>query len=69
MRQGLAIAALFLVGAPAAGWLLTALGCVGAEPLLGSFCGHNGYIPLFGFTVAAWLVLVVAIAVRAGRRT
>jgi hypothetical protein len=68
MRQVLAIAALFLVGGPALALAITALGCAGADPVLGVFCGHNAYIPLFGFTVVAWLALVVGIAVRSGRR-
>lgn len=67
--QGIVIAALFLVGAPVSGWLLTSIGCAGASPFLGAFCGHNSYIPLFGFTVAVWLALVAGIALRSGRRS
>jgi hypothetical protein len=67
LRSAIAIVALFIVGAPAVAFLLTALVCAGAAPVFGSFCGHNAYIPLLGFTVAAWLALVIGVALRSGR--
>ena len=67
MRSAIAIVALFILGAPAVAFLLTALVCAGAAPVLGTFCGHNAYIPLFGFTVAVWLVLAFGVALRSGR--
>jgi hypothetical protein len=51
------------------GYLLTWVGCAGVNPMLGAFCGHNGYIPLFGFTVVAWVALAVVIALRSGQHS
>jgi hypothetical protein len=44
-----------LIAGPALAFVIVALGCGGASPLLGVFCGHNSYIPLAGFTVALWV--------------
>ena len=51
-----------LVGGPAVALLILALGCNGASPPLGTACGHNLPISLAAFSLAAWVVLAVCIA-------
>ena len=57
-----------LVAGPALAFSVLALGCNGSDPALGVACGHNFIISLVGFTVAVWLVLIMALSVRSAMK-
>jgi hypothetical protein len=66
-RTALVIVAVICAG-PAIGLVITWLGCAGANPMMGVFCGHNAYIPLLGFTFIGWVAVALFASSRSGSK-